>query len=171
MAYQTPPTAIAGQPLTAANWNATIRDSMEDLAKPLRCKVRRTTTQSVPNVTATEVIWTAEDYDIGNFWVPGTPSKLTVPSGGGGTYLIIFHCNFSVNATGVRHFTIRHNGIDVATMNDIGNGTWIVGGTMSVEVIAVAGDTFSAVGYQNSGAALNLDVNYPMHMSCRQVAR
>lgn len=70
-------------------------------------RVRRTTNQvGLGNDAEVPVSFdddsTAPNFDIGNFWVVGSPTVLTVPAGLGGLYVITGNIGYAPNATGVR---------------------------------------------------------------------
>lgn len=170
--YTTPPTAVSGFGLSAADWNSKIRDSLEDVAKPKRCRVNRTANQSIGSASVSDLIWQNEEYDTDNIWTPGgTANLFTIPSGGAGVWRAIFCAQFAINATGARHLGIQHNGIIKAAFNNAGNASWYVGGCVELECLMAVGDTVKAYGYQTSGVALNVDITYPVTFSIVQVAR
>lgn len=170
--YTTPPTAVAGFGLSAADWNAKIRDSIEDLAKPKRVKVNRNAVQAVNSAAVSDIVWTTEEYDTDNIWTPGGSANVfTIPSGGAGLWRFTLNANWAINATGARHFSILKNGAVIATLNNAGNATWYVGGIVIVETIVAVGDLIKATGYQTSGVALNIDNVYPVTFSGIQIAR
>lgn len=169
--YTTPPTATAGYGLAAADWNTKIRDSLEDVAKPKRAKVNRTTVLSIPNNIVTAITYVNEEYDSDNLWVVGTPDTLTIPPGGAGLWRFILNAQFAINATGARHLSITQNGTIKGSFNNAGNAAWYVGGCVVAEFICVVGDAIKTLAYQTSGGALNLDNAYPITFSGIQLAR
>lgn len=168
--YVTPPTAVTGYGLPAADWNAQVRDSMEALAFPPKCMVYRTTSQAVGNAAVSNILWEAEAYDTDNIWTPGgTADRLTVPRDG--LYLATLCAQWAINGTGARYIAIAKNGGGVAQLNSGGSAAWYVGGVVTAIQPMVAGDYFTAVVYQTSGVALNIDVTYPVNMTVVQIGR
>lgn len=168
--YAIPPTAVAGQGLSAADWNTKVRDSIEDVAKPKRCKVNRTTAFSIPNNVNTAITWVNEEWDSDSMWAPGAPTLIQAPHTG--LYLATLSLQFAIAAAGARHFGITKNGLTyVASFNGVGSATWFIGGTVSGLVQLLAGDNVQASAYQNSGAALNIDATYPVSLSLIEVSR
>lgn len=61
--------------------------------KPLGALVTRTT-QNCVNNTLTKISWNVESRDDGGFWSGGDPTKITVPSGADGIYVILASGDF-----------------------------------------------------------------------------
>lgn len=125
-------------------------------------KVQRTA-QSIANNTWQAVEFTAITTDNGMFSAT-TPTRLTVQRTG--IYVVDMWALFDVNATGVRELQIRLNG---------GNAQWITsslspgdntGGyedntanlQASCALSLVEGDYLELLAFQNTGAALNVDL-------------
>lgn len=113
--------------------------------------------QSLPNATDTVLTWEAELHDHGGCHDNATNnSRITVPAGKDGLWHLDLTVAFAANSTGVRRINIRRNGV----IQKYG-GTAAVSGdttrvTLSVDVIAAAGDYFEAAAMQSSGAALGI---------------
>lgn len=170
--YVTPPTAVAGYGLPAADWNSKVRDSLESSAKPPRVAVARSTDLAINHNVVSPVDWTTEVYDTDNFWVIGTPDRFTVPANLGGVYLVTFNPIFALNATGGRYAAIYKNGgvyAGAAPVNVPPNATWYTEPCLTAIVPLAPGDTIQGVAYQASGGVMNLPASvYPMGMSmCR----
>lgn len=169
-AYSTPPTAVAGFPLAAADWNAKVRDSMESVAKPDRCKVRRVAAFNVNNAVETAIPWDTEDYDSDALWAPGTPTRLTAPYSG--LYVALMNIAFNVHATGARLYIIKKNGGTEAQIVMPGNpGGWHPVGQVAAEVFLAAGEYLEGFVYQNSGAVLGIHVGEQRWMAVRRVSK
>lgn len=172
MPYQDPPFAITGQGLSSTDWNNGVFDSIIDVAKPPRARVRRTTAFSVPNNVVTIIPWEVEEYDSGGLYDPVTPNRFTVPASMNGWTFHVGLCGqFATNGTGARHLSIMRNGLVVAAFNGGGNAAWTAGAPVGTDYPANTGDFFQASAYQTSGAALNLDVTHPVAFWIRVVAR
>lgn len=122
-----------------------------------RAKVFHSTTQSLTSAVVTALNFNSEDLDIGGLHDPAVNnSRLTIPTGFGGVYLIIGKVAYAANATGVRVARIHKNGALIDT-EPIHAGT--ASGTQVVMVNSIlalaAGDYIELVGYQDSGAPLN----------------
>ena len=168
MGYTDPVTAVAGQKLTAVQWNTTVRDSMIDVAKPARCRVERTASQSIPNGGAA-VSWTSEIYDTANMWAVGQPTRLIAPVAG--TYRMSFGAQFAISAVGVRVLYVIRNGLIKAALPIGPTGAWYAGGCVVTDDVMAAGDYFECMAYQNTGGALNLDIGYPIWAALTLISR
>lgn len=122
-----------------------------------RARVYRSTAQTISDTTLTALTFDTEDFDVGAMHDTGSnTSRLTVPTGGDGLYLIIAGISWAANATGFRELIVKKN------------GTTFVGGSLSQNVgagastaqQAVAAITLAATDYveafvqQTSGGAL-----------------
>lgn len=84
-----------------------LSDEIDDVDNPPGVSVWRNSSQSIPDSTATPVIWTNEEWDVGGFWTTGT--DCTVPVGAAGRYQMNGWCQFSTNATGTRVIYLSKN--------------------------------------------------------------
>lgn len=168
--YVTPPTAVAGFGLAASDWNTKVRDSLEDVAKPKRCKVNRNAVQSIPTGVSTAVNFTTEELDSDNMWVVSSPAIVTVPVAG--LYLCVFTGQWSINAAGSRFFGVTKSGTVIAAANGVGSAAWYIGATVTALAMCLPGDTIGVLAYQTSGAALNIDhSSHPVSLSVVQLSR
>jgi hypothetical protein len=123
------------------------------------CVVKNTSAQTLTNNTNTAIAWTAEDIDTDGFHDNTTNnSRITIPTGKGGKYLISAKLAYAGNATGERAVQIYKNGSLVLQMN-VKNGltgTFFTPTNTGV-FTAVATDYFEIYGYQNSGGNLNTE--------------
>lgn len=129
------------------------------------CKLRKSVAQSIPNATWTSITWDTEDFDQGGLHsTASNTERITIPTGGDGTYLVIGQIRIAVNATGFRSVRILKNGVasnsffcyssieanvvdaDVTIIKFIGFGKLVAGDYIEIQV------------YQNSGGALNVQV-------------
>jgi hypothetical protein len=126
-----------------------------------RASANNSTTQSISNSTWTAVTFDTEDYDVGSMHSTSVnTSKFTVPTGGGGIYLLTAQVTFAANATGVRQIRFLK-----------GSGATDIGGTSarssvtatdietlssSLVVSLAAGDIVEVYAYQTSGGSLNI---------------
>jgi hypothetical protein len=147
--------AAGGKP--PATWGDTVRDDIVSLAKPPMVKVSRSSTQSISDSTLTAVQWDTEAWDTDAFHSTiSNTSRITVPTGFGGRYLLIGQITFDANATGRRVAYIMLSGVTYcAGVNTVPTGAEVVM-NLTAEASAVAGDFFELVVWQNSGGALNV---------------
>lgn len=155
--YTTPPTAVAGQPLAASDWNTKIRDSLISIAQPPAAAVYRNTAQSIPNNTVTPISWLGAGAQTDTFWVVGSPTRLTCPAGLGGKYLAVATPIYDINATGARLSAIYKNGVlHHSPMNSGGHASWYTSHQVLAVVDLVPGDYVECDVFQTSGGALNI---------------
>ena len=143
-----------------ASWGDAVRDGVVFCATPPSCRANRTTNLSVASSTTTYVAFNAADsWDTDSFHSTVTnPSRLTVPSGLGGKYLIIATASWANNSTGWRDLSIRANGSSDLAAARVGTGTanpYAISTITTVEQLA-AGTYIEVTAWQNSGAALDI---------------
>lgn len=132
----------------------------EIAAGPARCKVTRTTPQSIPNNAVTAVTFTSEVFDTAGMF-PGSGTEVTIPADG--LYLVLAQALFASNATGtVRQASVKRvGGSNVAFTNraPAPSGHY---SQLSASCITLfsEGDRLTMEVFQNSGGALDLSVAY-----------
>lgn len=119
-------------------------------------KAYNSTLQSIPNTTYTALTLDSERWDTDGFHsTSSNTSRMTIPVGLSGKYLVTASSQSASNGTGDRYITFFVNGVNV------GPQTWSVGSTSTTEpqttgiLDLVAGDYVEAYIWQNSGGALN----------------
>jgi hypothetical protein len=113
-----------------------------------------TTTSGAEPITS----WTAESWDTDNFHSLVTnTSRITIPTGLGGKYLVILNNQFNANATGRRISAIKVNG---TTVRDTEMGVPTSSGYLNAPISTIlslsAGDYIESSSYQTSGGNLTL---------------
>lgn len=162
MPYTTPTTLTVGQILTAAIWNASVRDDILYLQSrsdnPTSALVYHNTTQSIATATDTAVAFNSETFDTGMHSTVTNNSRLTVPAGEAGNYLITATVEFVADATGQRKLAIRIDGVlEIACVQVNATGG---GNATKLTVAGIYG--MNAAGYieaivsQNTGGSLSL---------------
>lgn len=140
----------------------------------MRCKVKRTTVQNIPNAVITQIIWAVEEYDTDSIWAVGGPTYFTIPTNGAGLWRFTLNAQFStVNSVGGRQLGIERIPVggggaseNIGSFNAPGSPSWYVGGSVVAEAVVGAGDLIVAVAYQNSGTVLiNIDPVYNVSFS------
>jgi hypothetical protein len=130
---------------------------------PIGATVRRTTTQSVANNTLVAISFDTEDFDDGGVADLGTnATRLTVPTGEGGWYVVEAGCEFAADSTGSRDIGLRVNGTNYKTFkrDDAVGAASANSGLETARIIKLAaGDYVEAMVRQQSGGALNLVVS------------
>ena len=127
----------------------------------MRARAYLTGTQALANTTATAVGFPSETFDTDGFHDTVTNnSRMTVPAGKGGTYVVVGAAWFAANATGDRRALLYVNGSAV-TWSDVINagGVYAPIALVSDVLVLAAGDYVQLFAYQSSGGSLNLDGN------------
>ena len=123
------------------------------------CSLSKSAAQSISNATWTAISWNLENYDTDAFHDNSTNNtRITIPAGKGGKYLIASNLYNPSNSTGSRLIKIQKNGADIAYGDwqraNSGHST----STIFSQVLALAVADYIEVNlYQDSGGAL--DVN------------
>jgi hypothetical protein len=142
-----------------ASWGDIVRDDLEYLArnKP-HCRVYNSANVSIPNLTRTAVTFNSERYDVGGCHSTAVnTSRLTVPAGEGGKYVIGGCVEFAGNATGTRQVEVYVNGTTlIAIQKDGAPDANPFELTINTEYALSAGDYVELTVYQTSGGALNV---------------
>jgi hypothetical protein len=77
------------------------------------CLAKRTTVQEVKKEKITVVSWSSTEYDDGDCWKEANPTRLTVPEGAGGLYVIQWSVDILPSSlSGEKELWIRLNGDD-----------------------------------------------------------
>jgi hypothetical protein len=179
--WTTPKTWVAGSALTAAEMNTHVRDNLTWLKDALSLhgidsdsargqldgalygvRALRTATQSILDGASTAVALTAtDDFDSNSMHSTSVNNtRVTIPAGGDGVYLVGHGEEWAGNATGSRAGTIKLNGSTDITGTEIRVAN--AGGSTAVRSAAATAYQFSAADYielyvlQNSGGSLNI---------------
>lgn len=122
------------------------------------CALYKSASQSIANATYTAVTFDSENFDSDGFHSTSTnTSRITIPSGKGGKYMLTGTGHYPGGTSGGREFNIYKNGTLI-------NYTNAVPASASVGIIqsfaflvnAVAGDYFELYTYQSSGGSVNV---------------
>lgn len=160
MAYSVPTSVATGSVITQA-WTEVVRDDLlyfKDRAdNPPRCILTHNTTQSIANNTNTAVTFNTESSDPLGLHSTGTnPTRVTIPTGETGYYLLTGWLDFAANATGQRGIQLYLNAglllqqrLDAAAAGD----TYL---TIAFVYALAAGDYVELGAFQTSGGALNV---------------
>jgi len=121
--------------------------------------VYKTATQSVSNGTWTNITYDAENFDTDAFHDNSTNNtRMTIPSGKNGKYLVTANITFAANADGVRACMIRKNGADYARGNFIVPFASADAGLIATATLdLVATDYIEIQVYKDGGGSLNLE--------------
>lgn len=122
-----------------------------------RCFVTRSTDQTLADSTSTAITFDTERFDIGAMHDTGSnTSRLTVPTGGDGVYLIMAMVSFATNSTGLRSVALKKNGTTNTTSVQAAGASGSNPTNVPVMVIdaLVATDYYETVAFQSSGGNL-----------------
>ncbi|MCZ7593713.1 MAG: hypothetical protein M5U16_01455 [Hyphomicrobium sp.] len=127
----------------------------------ISASINRSTAQSIPNSAWTVVNWTTEAFDNGAMADLGTQaSRLTIPAGQGGRYVVSAQVGYAANATNGRWVQLYKNGAGVSHSYCNTPASASLGGAQSVScswiVDVAAADYLELRTYQNSGGALDV---------------
>lgn len=119
---------------------------------------RGTSNQAIANATATAVAFNSESYDTGAMHDTGlNTSRITIPTGGSGTYLFDGQVVFDNNNTGRRELYLYKNGVEVARTQlfnpDATLDSYV---RINFQDTASAGDYYELFVYQNSTGSLDI---------------
>jgi len=160
LAWTPPKTWSVGDVLTAADLNAYVRDNAKWLGtdKP-HCRVRNSANISHTSTGNYQALtFDSERVDVGAMHDTSTNTgRLTVPAGGGGFYQVGGCIEFASNGTGRRGIQVRLNGTTVIARQEAqaisANDHPL---TISTVYQLAAGDYLELLGFQSSGANLNM---------------
>lgn len=125
------------------------------------CLLRLTSDQAVANDTSTYITFTTEDFDTDSYHDNTTnTSRITIPTGKGGKYLLFGSFFWDANGTGWRRIEIVKNRTTVLGVlyNDWSGIGQPNSQGLSIVADLVAGDYVEVQGRQTSGGSLNVRV-------------
>jgi hypothetical protein len=150
---------------TAPEWGAASSSSTF-----VGCQAEKiSSAQSLTNNTESAVTFNSEVFDTDGFHDNSTNnSRITIPSGKAGKYLLTAQISFAANATGARVVKFKKNGSDFMLGNVIAAApatdfTVINNSTL---VNASVGDYFEVFALQSSGGSLNLNFSSGNGVGC-----
>jgi hypothetical protein len=113
-------------------------------------------TQSIPGSTDTTLTYDSEQWDTDGFHSTSTnTSRITIPAGLAGKYLISCSTSYGLNATGQRALYLRKNGTNVKYFPGVAGSSSVYTANHSSFVLNLAvGDYIEMIVYQDSGGSL-----------------
>ena len=147
-----------GQVLKANSAAATGLEWGSAIPTGVGCSLYRATDQSISNATETGISWNTELYDTNSFHDNSTnPTRMTIPTGYGGKYLLTASIAYDNNGVGQRVGYIHVNNT-LAFLSVIANlsATIDTYNTFSYVMNLSAGDYVETRVYQDSGGSLNI---------------
>lgn len=150
------PTFTGGLEVTATQLQQ-LSDALAGFNNPWRAKAYQTSAvTNMLNITGTLILFDAEEYDVtGWHSTVSQTSRLTVPSGADGFYLIMGSIGFAVDADGYRDAAILVNGTAVGRSHVQSPPT--VNAAVQVHTVRslVATDYVELQGQHSAGAAID----------------
>ena len=123
------------------------------------CGVKKTSDQSINDSTATVISWNSENFDTDTMHDNASNNtRITVPAGKGGYYLLTGSIAFNSNGTGNRVVRFYKNGSDlrwVATIAAANTGNFTIVPFSQVFNLSAA-DYIELYAFQSSGGALSV---------------
>jgi hypothetical protein len=113
--------------------------------------------QAIANNTDVNFNFDSERLDTNGFHSTSTnTSRITIPTGLAGWYVINAKFRWDKNATGIRLLKIKKNGSEInAAPEQLGSSTVFMGNELNIIDYLVAGDYIEFGAFQTSGGALN----------------
>lgn len=140
-------------------YNTLTAAQLNDCFDPPRCRVTNSADISINNTTATALTFNTETHDDGGMHsTTSNTSRVTVPSGGDGWYVITGNVEFKNNATGQRAIAILLNGTsNIATQRAVSaSSSTNTQLSVATQYPLAAGDYIELTAYQSSGGALDV---------------
>jgi hypothetical protein len=117
---------------------------------------RASNNYSIPNATDTTMLWDSEFYDTDSYHSTVTnTSRLTVPTGKTGYYLLVFDIRWDTSGSGRRASKIMKNGTTQVLSGECSNIGFPTINASAV-LYLTADDYLEASVFQSSGGALNI---------------
>ena len=122
-------------------------------------RVTKSASQSLTSGTWTIVSFNTEQFDVDNYHDNSTNnSRLTIPAGKSGYFLVYGSIVWPTNSAGTRQVAIVKNGNDIIVNDNAAtSGTYPATRQVSLIVNAVATDYFELNVRQDTGGALNIN--------------
>ena len=125
------------------------------------CFLTKSTSQAISNGSNTAVTFNQESFDTSGFHDNSTNnSRITIPSGKAGKYLLTFQTNMDGSSAGGREANFTKNGTGIGYYAPGSGGTIAITGfwspNISQVVDAAVSDYFEVKLYQSSGSSKNI---------------
>jgi hypothetical protein len=145
-----------------SDWNDDHVGTLDGLSTAfIGASVYHSTTQSTTTSVVAKKDFDSEDFDTDGFHDNSTNnSRLTIPTGMGGKYLVVASIDWASNSTNERYVAIiKNNTTEYATSRITANSTAETAQSVSAVLDLAAGDYVEVQVYQTSGGNLNAGVN------------
>lgn len=152
----------AGQVLTV-NSGATAPEWATPVSTPtfVGCSLKKSANQSIANNTGTAITFDQENFDTDGFHSTSTnTSRITIPSGKAGYYLITGTLSYAANSTGGRWCFVKKNGAAYigpwSMQAPTASGQWAAGAISHIGNFA-QGDYIELFAEHTAGTSLNVN--------------
>lgn len=133
-----------------------VDDAIGSATSAAGCRAWLNTTTSIPNSTSTAIPLDRESFDTDAFRDDAVnPTRLTVPAGKGGLYVVTAGIVYAANGTGVRRILVYVNGTPASIQTVLAHGTDSNYVLLADVLNLAAGDYVELFATQTSGGALN----------------
>ena len=121
------------------------------------CALYKNASQTISNDATTAITFPQETFDTDGFHSTVTnTSRITIPTGQGGYYIVTATCLWADNSSGHRRWLLYKNGAVDFGVRTGASSAGGVGLTFAAVRNYAAGDYIEMFGYQNSGGNLDL---------------
>lgn len=153
------PNFFAGQKLTGTLLNL-LGAYVVFWANPPSFRMNQSVTQSVPNLTNTQITMDSPQWDSDSGRNVGSPYSYVIPAGMTGRWQFSWGVAWPFNSTGSRVAVLYRNGApSVGSTDDVAANNDFTDESSTATVAVNAGDVMSVWAYQNSGGALSTAAN------------
>ena len=143
-----------------ASWGDNVRDNLEFLIDPPACSVYGSAVQVLTDNTAAAILADSELFDSAAMHsTSSNTSRITIPTGLGGRYMIVATVFFESNGTGARIVRLRVDGSTNTDMLAVGGSA--ASSTVlsfSKPLVLTAGQYVEIMGLQTSGGDLDVQL-------------
>lgn len=121
------------------------------------CKLTRSSAQSIPDGTLTAILFDTETFDVGGYHSTSTnTSRVTIPSGKAGYYLLTAATYWDASSSGYRRIRYGVNGSSTTALDTYCPGFSTANSGMATTIVNLAvGDYVEMYVSQTSGGSLN----------------
>jgi hypothetical protein len=138
-----------------ASWGDDVRNGLEFLVRTPGCVVAKTTTQSIPDDTGTDIAFSSEERDTDSYHsTSSNTDRVTIPTGLGGWYAIHAWVEWGASTAGRRQAIITVGGTDAIEARGAPVNAGVSNQIVSGELLLSAGDIVRLNVAQTSGGAL-----------------
>lgn len=124
------------------------------------CRLTHSANQSIANSTFTTLTFDTESYDDGGYHSSGAATRITIPAGRGGKYVVFASGYFASGGGNQRFIRILLNGSSNVLSAQVGvSGSITFASTVAGILLLAVGDYIEAQVFQDSGGALNVTAN------------